>query len=162
MGAHFDENRRRTQPMAEEAGVEPTEDAWRPPTGLKPARVTGPDALPRPILQVLCTGSKVEAPAASDQANTSLPRNKMRVSPVRRVAPILSKYSRIWIARLRPTPQLSLKLAAVKVPSGELSASSRAISARRARVSGRKKRFSATRATRPSRSARLRKRSTAS
>src|SRR5690348_6546009 len=32
---------------AEEAGVEPTEDAWRPPTGLKPARVTGPDALPR-------------------------------------------------------------------------------------------------------------------
>src|SRR5438067_12281614 len=34
---------------AEEAGVEPTEDAWRPPTGLKPARVTGPDALPRPI-----------------------------------------------------------------------------------------------------------------
>src|SRR5215475_7045962 len=32
--------------VAEEAGVEPTEDAWRPPTGLKPARVTGPDALP--------------------------------------------------------------------------------------------------------------------
>src|SRR5215472_5053529 len=31
----------------EEAGVEPTEDAWRPPTGLKPARVTGPDTLPR-------------------------------------------------------------------------------------------------------------------
>src|SRR5262245_28337150 len=32
--------------MAEEAGVEPTEDAARPPTGLKPARVTGPDTLP--------------------------------------------------------------------------------------------------------------------
>ena len=61
MGAHSDENRRRTQQTAEEAGVEPTEDAWRPPTGLKPARVTGPDALPRPILQVLCAGSKVEA-----------------------------------------------------------------------------------------------------
>ena len=44
--------------MAEEAGVEPTEDAWRPPTGLKPARVTGPDALPRSILQVLWAGSK--------------------------------------------------------------------------------------------------------
>src|SRR6202035_2523237 len=61
MGAHSDENRRRTQPMAEEAGVEPTEDAWRPPTGLKPAGVTGPDAPPRPILQVLCAGSKVDA-----------------------------------------------------------------------------------------------------
>src|SRR5271165_7631984 len=32
--------------ITEEAGVEPTEDAWRPPTGLKPVRVTGPDALP--------------------------------------------------------------------------------------------------------------------
>src|SRR5207248_11496368 len=32
---------------AEEAGVEPTEDAGRPPAGLKPARVTGPDALPQ-------------------------------------------------------------------------------------------------------------------
>jgi hypothetical protein len=32
--------------VAEEAGVEPTEDAWRPPTGLKPARTTGPDTLP--------------------------------------------------------------------------------------------------------------------
>src|SRR5436305_14619530 len=50
---------------AEEAGVEPTEDAWRPPTGLKPARVTGPDALPRPILQVPCAGSKLEASAGS-------------------------------------------------------------------------------------------------
>jgi len=36
-----------TAGVAEEAGVEPTEDAWRPPTGLKPARVTGPDALPK-------------------------------------------------------------------------------------------------------------------
>jgi hypothetical protein len=32
--------------MAEEAGVEPTEDAWRPPTDLKSARATGPDTLP--------------------------------------------------------------------------------------------------------------------
>ena len=32
--------------LAEEAGVEPTEDAWRPPTDLKSARITGPDALP--------------------------------------------------------------------------------------------------------------------
>jgi hypothetical protein len=34
---------------AEEAGVEPTEDAWRPPTGLKPARPTGSGTLPRPV-----------------------------------------------------------------------------------------------------------------
>ena len=45
--------------MAEEAGVEPTEDAWRPPTGLKPARVTGPDSLPLSILQNLSMRSKV-------------------------------------------------------------------------------------------------------
>src|SRR6516164_4455763 len=134
MAAHFDGNRSRTQPMAEEAGVEPTEDAWRPPTGLKPVRVTGPDALPIPILQVLRAGSKAETPACSGQANTSLPRSTMRVSPVRRVAPILSRYSRIWIVTLRPRPQRSLKVAAVNVPAGELSASSRAISVRRARV----------------------------
>src|SRR6516162_7036291 len=35
--------------LAEEAGVEPTEDAWRPPTDLKSARVTGPDTLPRSV-----------------------------------------------------------------------------------------------------------------
>src|SRR6516164_9921380 len=129
-----DRNRDCMQCAAEEAGVEPTEDAWRPPTGLKPARVTGPDALPRSILQVRRAGSKVETPACSGQANTSLPRNTMRASPVRRVAPILSRYSRIWIVTLRPRPQRSLKVAAVNVPAGELSASSRAISVRRARV----------------------------
>ena len=32
---------------AEEAGVEPTEDAGRPPTDLKSARTTGPDTLPQ-------------------------------------------------------------------------------------------------------------------
>jgi hypothetical protein len=32
--------------MAEEAGVEPTEDAGRPPTDLKSARPTGDDTLP--------------------------------------------------------------------------------------------------------------------
>jgi hypothetical protein len=32
--------------LAEEAGVEPTEDAERPPTDLKSARATGPDTLP--------------------------------------------------------------------------------------------------------------------
>src|SRR5689334_6230337 len=62
MGAYSDENPLRTQRTAEEAGVEPTEDAWRPPTGLKPARVTGPDALPRSILQVLRARSKLETP----------------------------------------------------------------------------------------------------
>src|SRR5215469_1366464 len=56
MAAHFDGKRPRTQPMAEEAGVEPTEDAWRPPTGLKPARVTGPDTLPPLIpLRFFCS-----------------------------------------------------------------------------------------------------------
>ena len=35
--------------LAEEAGVEPTEDAGRPPTDLKSARATGPDTLPRPV-----------------------------------------------------------------------------------------------------------------
>jgi hypothetical protein len=35
--------------MAEEAGVEPTEDAERPPTDLKSARATGPDTLPGPV-----------------------------------------------------------------------------------------------------------------
>src|SRR3954447_1971567 len=65
MGAHSDRNRERMQCGAEEAGVEPTEDAWRPPTGLKPARVTGPDALPGSILQVRSMGSKLEPSAAS-------------------------------------------------------------------------------------------------
>jgi hypothetical protein len=37
------------QKEAEEAGVEPTEDAWRPPTGLKPARPTGSGTLPRVV-----------------------------------------------------------------------------------------------------------------
>src|ERR1700739_4796586 len=120
MGAHSDDNQLRTQRTAEEAGVEPTEDAWRPPTGLKPARVTGPDALPRAILQVLRTGSKVETPACSGQANTSPPRSTVRVSPIRRVAPILSRYSRIWIVTLRPRPQRSLKVAAVNAASREL------------------------------------------
>src|SRR5215469_16027889 len=59
MAAHFDGKRPRTQPMAEEAGVEPTEDAWRPPTGLKPARVTGPDTLPSPDFIDLFTSVKV-------------------------------------------------------------------------------------------------------
>src|SRR5580693_1489671 len=99
MGAHSDDNRLRTQQTAEEAGVEPTEDAWRPPTGLKPARVTGPDALPRRYCRFFAPDQRSKRPTSSDQANTSLPRNTMRVSPVRRVAPILSKYSRILIAR---------------------------------------------------------------
>src|SRR5712671_2017120 len=46
MGAHSDGNRIRAQRVAEEAGVEPTEDAGRPPTDLKSTRVTGPDTLP--------------------------------------------------------------------------------------------------------------------
>src|ERR1700756_2656362 len=116
--------------MAEEAGVEPTEDAWRPPTDLKSARATGPDALPS------------HGPAG--QPNASAPRATTRASPIRRVAPILSRYSRMRIVRLRPTPEWSLKAAAVKVPSDERSASSQAISARRAKGSGKKKRLSAT------------------
>src|SRR5205814_5912998 len=100
MGAHSDRNRERMQCGAEEAGVEPTEDAWRPPTGLKPARVTGPDALPRSILQVLRARSKVETLACFGQANTPLPRSTMRVSPIRWVTPSLSRYSRIWIVTL--------------------------------------------------------------
>ena len=85
-----------------------------------------------------------------------------RVSPVRRVVPILSRYSRIWIVRLRPTPDRSLKAAAVNAPSGNSSASSRAISASRSTVSGKKKRLSAILATRPRRSARRNKRSVGS
>ena len=65
-------------------------------------------------------------------------RTITRASPTRRVTPIASRYSSTSIVRLRPTPERSLNAAAVKVPSGSASARSRAISARRATVSGRK------------------------
>jgi hypothetical protein len=58
---------------AEEAGVEPTEDAGRPPTGLKPARVTGPDTLPH---SARCGGSAKQLGAAQDDPRiTEAPRH---------------------------------------------------------------------------------------
>src|SRR5262245_40043130 len=131
MRVHSAENRVRSQWTAEEAGVEPTEDAGRPPTGLKPARVTGPDALPKRFCGFYGLDQGPKTTACATQANTSALRSTMRTSPVRRVAPILSRYSSTSIVKFRPTPERSLKLAAVNVPSGELSASSRAIPARR-------------------------------
>ena len=49
---------------AEEAGVEPTEDAWRPPTGLKPARPTGSGTLPN--LDVIGVFAAVNDPSVRD------------------------------------------------------------------------------------------------
>jgi len=84
----------------------------------------------KPILQVLGARSKAKAPASSGQPNASLPRSTMRASPVRRVAPILSRYSRIAIVRLRPTPERSLKVAAVNVRLDQLGTHSNAPQAR--------------------------------
>ena len=90
--------------LAEEVGVEPTGRDSSVPTALKAARPTGDDALPKRILSDQLWGVVM-----CDAFPTT-----RRVSPMRCVKPLPSKYSSTSMTTLRPMPAASRNWRTVK------------------------------------------------
>src|SRR4029077_11630254 len=106
------------------AGVEPTRKRLAPPPGFEAQphhRVRVPSAPHlRALVALFARDGAAAAPGEASMGRLddrhALSGRRTCASRTRRVYPTRSKNSRIWMARLRPTPRVSRKRAALTPP----------------------------------------------